>query len=305
MEMRQVLASKLEELMKENNKIVILDADLSKPNGTSELYKKYPDRCFNVGIAEQNMMSISAGMASYGYIPFVFTFTPFATRRACDQLTISVSYAKQNVKIVGTDPGLTAELNGGTHMSVEDVGIVRSIPDILIYDAADTVQFGQAIPQIVRYQGPVYLRMPRKYNVAIFGEDYKFDLLKADLIHEGNDVTIFATGIMLKEALDAYQTLKSQGINAEIINVHTIKPLDEETILKSLKKTKKAVVCENHNIIGGLFSAISELTAQKFPVLMKPIGIKDRFGQVGKLTDLMKAYEMTSSDIVNTVKSLI
>jgi transketolase len=190
-------------------------------------------------------------------------------------------------------------------MSVEDVGIVRSIPDILIYDAADTVQFGQALPQIIAYQGPVYIRIPRKYNVALFGSDYKFDLLKADLIHEGNDVTIFATGIMVKEALDAYQILKNQGVNAEIINVHTIKPLDEETILKSLKKTKKAVVCENHNIIGGLFSAISELAAQKYPVVMKPIGIKDRFGQVGKLSELMKAYEMTSGDIVNAVKSLI
>lgn len=305
MEMRQMLSKVLAEIMEKNEKVVVLDADLSKPNGTASLYSKFPNRCYNVGVAEQNMMGIAAGMASYGYIPVVVTFTPFATRRPCDQLTISVSYAQQNVKIIGTDPGITAELNGGTHMSVEDVGIVRSIPNILIYDAVDTLQLEQALPQIIDYQGAAYVRMPRKYAENVLNENYKFDLFKADVLREGKDLTIFATSILVKESLVAAEVLSNEGIDVEVINVHTIKPLDEETILNSLKKTKKAVVCENHNIIGGLFSAISELVVQKYPVPLKPIGIKDRFGQVGKLKELIKEYEMTSDDIVALVKTML
>lgn len=305
MEMRQMLAKVLAEIMEKNDKVVILDADLSKPNGTASLYKKYPNRCYNVGVSEQNMMGIAAGMASYGFIPVVVTFTPFATRRACDQLTISVSYAKQNVKIIGTDPGITAELNGGTHMSVEDVGIVRSIPDILIYDALDPLQLEQALPQIIDYQGAAYLRIPRKYSESVLDENYHFDLMKADILREGKDITVFATSIMVKESLVAAEILKGEGIDVEVINVHTLKPLDEKTILISLEKTKKAVICENHNIIGGLFSGISELVVQKYPVPLKPVGIKDRFGQVGKLKELMKEYQMTAQDVVDAVRSML
>lgn len=304
MEMRQMLAKTLAEIMEKNDKIVVIDADLSKPNGTSVLYSKFPDRCFNVGIAEQNMMGIAAGIASYGYIPVVVTFTPFATRRPCDQLTVSVAYAKQNVKIIGTDPGLTAELNGGTHMSVEDVGIARSIPEILIYDAVDPLQLGQALHQIIDYEGAAYVRMPRKYAESVLDENYKFDLFKADILREGEDITVFATSIMVKESLVAAEILAQEGIDVEVVNVHTFKPLDEETIINSIKKTKKAIVCENHNIIGGLFSAISELVVQKYPVPIRPLGIKDRFGQVGKLPELMKEYEMTADDVVKLVKSM-
>jgi len=302
MEFRQQLQATLSKLMEQDEKIVILDADLSKPNGTAPLYKKYPNRCFNVGISEQNMVSVAAGLAAYGFKPLVVTFTPFATRRVCDQIAISVAYAKNNVKILGTDPGITAELNGGTHMSMEDVGVVRSIPGVAIYDAVDYHQLEQALPQIMNYDGPLYIRMPRKLYPEVFAEDYKYELFKSDVVKEGTDVSIIATGIMVKPALDAAEILAKEGVSAEVISVNTIKPLDEETILKSVKKTNKVVTCENHNVVGGLFSAVCELMCREYPIKVTPIGVQDEFGQVGKYKDLAAYYKMTAEDIVKAAK---
>lgn len=302
MEFRQQLQATLSKLMEQDEKIVILDADLSKPNGTAPLYKKYPNRCFNVGISEQNMVSVAAGLAAYGFKPLVVTFTPFATRRVCDQIAISVAYAKNNVKILGTDPGITAELNGGTHMSMEDVGVVRSIPGVAIYDAVDYHQLEQALPQIMNYDGPLYIRMPRKLYPEVFAEDYKYELFKSDVVREGTDVSIIATGIMVKPALDAAEILAKEGISAEVISVNTIKPLDEETILNSVKKTNKVVTCENHNVVGGLFSAVCELMCREYPIKVTPIGVQDEFGQVGKYKDLAAYYKMTAEDIVKAAK---
>ena len=266
MEFRQALAKALAELMREDNKICVLDADLSKPNGTSSLYKEFPDRCFDVGIAEANMVGVAAGLAAYGYKPIVVTFAPFATRRVCDQIAVSVAYAKQNVKIVGTDPGITAELNGGTHMSFEDIATLRSIPTMAIYDAVDDTQVYQAIKQIMNTDGPCYIRMPRKAAQPVYDENYKFALNKADVITKGNDITIVASGIMVAESLKAVLKLKEEGISAELISANTIKPLDEETILNSIKKTNHVVTCENHNVIGGLYSAVSDMLIEKYPV---------------------------------------
>lgn len=302
MEFRQQLQATLSKLMEQDEKIVILDADLSKPNGTAPLYKKYPNRCFNVGISEQNMVSVAAGLAAYGFKPLVVTFTPFATRRVCDQIAISVAYAKNNVKILGTDPGITAELNGGTHMSMEDVGVVRSIPGVAIYDAVDYHQLEQALPQIMNYDGPLYIRMPRKLYPEVFTEDYKYELFKSDVVKEGTDVSIIATGIMVKPALDAAEILAKEGVSAEVISVNTIKPLDEETILNSVKKTNKVVTCENHNVVGGLFSAVCELMCREYPIKVTPIGVQDEFGQVGKYKDLAAYYKMTAEDIVKAAK---
>ena len=302
MEFRQQLQATLSKLMEQDEKIIILDADLSKPNGTAPLYKKYPNRCFNVGISEQNMVSVAAGLAAYGFKPLVVTFTPFATRRVCDQIAISVAYAKNNVKILGTDPGITAELNGGTHMSMEDVGVVRSIPGVVIYDAVDYHQLEQALPQIMNYDGPLYIRMPRKLYPEVFTEDYKYELFKSDVVKEGTDVSIIATGIMVKPALDAAEILAKEGVSAEVISVNTIKPLDEETILKSVKKTNKVVTCENHNVVGGLFSAVCELMCREYPIKVTPIGVQDEFGQVGKYKDLAAYYKMTAEDIVKAAK---
>ncbi len=305
MEMRELFSNEIEKIMNENDNIVILNADLAKPNGFGNLQKKYPEKVINVGIAEQNMACIAAGMSSYGYIPFICTFTPFATRRICDQIAISICYAKQNVKIIGTDPGISAEYNGGTHMSMEDIGVLRSIPNMVIFEPVDNNQLKNLLPQIIDYKGPVYIRMFRKTTPDIFSEDERFNLFKSKIIKSGEDVSIFCSGIMVSEVLEANKELEKLGINAEIINVHTIKPLDEETVINSAKKTKAVVTAENHNIIGGLRSAVAETLSENCPVPLRSIGVRDTFGQVGKMPFLKETYNMTSEDIVNAVLSVL
>lgn len=305
MEMRELFSNEIEKIMNENDNIVVLNADLAKPNGFGNLQKKYPEKVINVGIAEQNMACIAAGMSSYGYIPFICTFTPFASRRICDQIAISICYAKQNVKIIGTDPGISAEYNGGTHMSMEDIGVLRSIPNMVIFEPVDNNQLKNLLPQIIDYKGPVYIRMFRKTTPDIFNEDEKFNLFKSKVIKSGEDVSIFCSGIMVSEVLEANKELEKLGINAEIINVHTIKPLDEETVINSAKKTRAVVTAENHNIIGGLRSAVAETLSENCPVPLRSIGVRDTFGQVGKMPFLKETYNMTSEDIVNAVLSVL
>lgn len=305
MEMRKVLAAELEKFMLKNENIVVLDADLSKANGLSGLKSKFPQRALDIGIAEQNMACIAAGMSSYGMIPFISTFTPFATRRICDQIAVSCAYAKQNVKIIGTDPGISAEFNGGTHMSMEDIGVLRSIPEIVIFEPTDIIQLKKALPQIIKYYGVVYIRMFRKETDDIFEENYEFDLFKASKIKNGKDLSIFCSGIMVKESLLAYEELKSIGINAEVINIHTIKPIDKKTVVESAKKTGAVLTVENHNIIGGLRSAVSEVLMEENPVPLRSIGVEDRFGQVGKIPFLKEFYKMTAKDIIKKAKEVI
>ena len=305
-EMRKAFGDTLAELMAANDRIVVVDADLSKPNGTYPLREKFPDRMFNVGVAEANMACFGAGMASYGFIPFITTFAPFATRRICDQVTLSIAYAKQNVKIVGTDPGIVAELNGGTHMGVDDIGIMRGMPDMVIFEPVDNAQLIQALPQIVDYDGPVYIRMFRKVTPDIFTDpDYKFDLFKADVLREGKDVTLFCSGIEVKAALEAAEILHTQRIDAEVINIHTIKPIDKEAVLNSIRKTGCAVTCENHSINNGLGSAVMEVASENHPVPVMRVGFADRFCEVGKLDYLCKALNITADDIVAKAKQAI
>ena len=305
MEMRQVLAQELDRLMEENENIVVLDSDLSKPNGLFNLKDKYKDRALDLGIAEQNMACVAAGMSSYGMIPFISTFTPFATRRICDQIAISCTYAKQNVKIIGTDPGISAEFNGGTHMSMEDIGVLRSIPEIVIFEPVDNVQLRKALPKIVDYKGVVYIRTFRKETPDIFDKDYEFDLFKASKIKPGRDISIFCSGIMVNEVLIANETLKAEGIDAEIINVHTIKPIDKEAVIESAKKTGAVLTVENHNLIGGLKSAVSEVLIEEYPVPLRAIGVDDKFGQVGRLPYLKETYNMRAEDIIRLAKEVI
>ena len=304
-EMRAVFGEVIDDMMAKDERIVVIDADLARANGTFSLRDKYPERAFDVGVAEANMASIAAGMASYGFIPFISSFTPFATRRICDQIAISIAYAKRNVKIVGTDPGISAELNGGTHMSMEDIGVLRSIPNLVLFEPVDAMQLAKAMPQIVDYDGPVYIRMFRKVAPAVFGEDYSFDLFKADIIKEGKDVTLYATGIMVSEAIKAAELLKAEGIDAEIINVHTIKPIDRETVIRSARKTGAAVTCENHNVLGGLYSAVAEVLIEEYPIPMKAIGVQDHFGEVAKMDYLKKKYHMTAEDIAAAAKETV
>ena len=305
MEMRKLLAQELERYMDENENIVLIDADLSKPNGVAGLRDKYPDRAFEVGIAEQNMAGVAAGMSSYGFIPFITTFTPFAKRRICDQVAISMCYAKQNVKIIGSDPGISAEFNGGTHMSVEDIGVLRSIPNIVIYEPVDNVQLKKLLPEIINYDGVVYIRMFRKNIDNVFSDNDQFDLFKAKTIKEGKDLSIFCSGIMVQETMKANRILEEEGINAEIINIHTIKPIDKEAVINSAKKTGAVLTVENHNTIGGLKSAVSEVLIEDALVPLRAIGIKDQFGQVGKMDYLKEVYKMRAEDIVSAAKEAI
>ncbi len=304
-EMRQVFGGELEKLMRENDKIAVIDADLGKSNGTYYLRELFPERAFDAGVAEQDMACLAAGMTSFGYIPFICTFTPFATRRIAAQAAISISYAKRNVKIVGTDPGITAENNGGTHMSVEDIGIMRAIPGIVVFEPVDTTQLGQAVRQVADYEGPVYMRLCRKTTPDVFGPDYKFDLFRADVLEEGADVTIVASGIMVKTALDAAKALHGAGISAEVINLHTIKPVDVDTLLNSVKKTGAVVTAENHSIVGGVYAAVCETLACEYPVPVVPVGIRDRFGEVGKMEYLRLALHLTEEDIVQAAQKAV
>ncbi|MBR0355328.1 MAG: transketolase family protein [Oscillospiraceae bacterium] len=304
MEMRAVYAQCLAEMMEKDKHVVVLDADLSKASGTRSLYERFPRQMFDCGVAEQNMASIAAGLSSYGFKPWIESFTPFATRRICDQIAISISYARQNVRIVGTDPGISAELNGGTHMSLEDIGVLRSIPGVVIFEPVDEVQLRAAMPVLDAYKGCVYMRLFRKVQPVIFPEDYRFDLFKADLLREGRDLSIFVSGMMTKDVLDAAELLKEQGIDAEVINVHTIKPIDRETVLASARKTGAVLTVENHNLIGGLRSAVLEaLSEEKIPVC--GVGVQDRFGEVGRMPYLRQVMGLTVENIVETAKKAV
>lgn len=305
MEMRQVLGETMKELMEKHENIIFMDADLAEANGTMGLRKAYPDRAFDVGISEANMASMAAGMSAYGMNPYICTFTPFCSRRICDQIAISMAYAKQNIKIIATDAGVAAETNGGTHMSFEDIGVLRSIPGITIIDVVDAKQLKEVLLSTVDQKGVIYIRFPRKQVPDVYGSDYKFNVSKADLLKEGKDISIFATGLMVHHALEASKVLEKEGIEAEVISVPVIKPIDEETVVKSLMKTKKAVTVENHNVIGGLYSAISEVSCSKSPSLIKNVGIKDHFGEVGSMKFLIEKYKMTCEDIVKECRSII
>ena len=304
MEMRAIYAQCMAELMTKDRHVCILDADLSKASGTRKLYEQFPNQMFDCGVQEANMASTAAGLASYGFKPWIESFAPFASRRICDQAAISIAYAGMNVKIVGTDPGVSAEVNGGTHMGMMDIAVLRSIPGIVIFEPVDGVQLRAAIPVINDYEGITYVRMFRKELPDIFDENYKFDLFKADLLKEGSDVTILATGFSLKDALEAAKSLEEEGISAEVINVHTIKPIDRETVMASAKKTGCIVTVENHNVMGGLYSAVCEAISED-PVPVTCIGFKDRFGEVGKLDYLKKVIGLTAEDISFQAKRAI
>jgi len=305
MEMRAVFGAELEKLMTQNVNIVVVDADLARADGTLFLREKFPERALDVGVAEQNMASIAAGLASYGFIPFITSFTAFASRRIADQAAISISYARQNVKIVGTDPGVAAEYNGGTHMSMEDVGIMRAIPGIVVFEPVDEVQLRAAMPAIAAHPGPVYMRLFRKQIAPVFSEGYEFDLFKADVLREGTDVTVLATGIMTQESVAACEALAKEGVSAELINVHTLKPLDEQTILKSVMKTGRVVTAENHSLIGGLKSAVAELLIEKHPVPLRAVGVHDTFGEVGTYADLKEKFRLTAGEVAAKVREVL
>lgn len=303
--LRETYVDLLIEQAAKDERIVLLEADLSKAAGTGRFKEAYPDRLINVGIAEANMVGVAAGMSAMGKIPFTHTFTAFATRRCCDQVTLSVAYAGLNVKLMGSDPGVTAELNGGTHMSMEDISIMRNIPGMTIFEPVDSAQLRKIFPQIVLAPGPVYIRLLRRNAVKVFDDSKDFTLGKGTLIKEGCDVTIFSSGIMVAESIKAADILKSEGIDAEVINIHTVKPLDTEIVTESARKTGAVVTAENHSVIGGLGSAVSEVLSETYPVPVRRVGINDHFGEVGLTDFLMEKYGLTAAHIVEEAKMAI
>src|SRR6056297_1525794 len=243
-ELRQIYAELLLEMAGKDERIVVLEADLMKATGTTTFKERYPDRFIDVGVAEANMIGLSAGLAVAGKIPFAHSFTPFATRRVLDQIAISIAYAKINAKIGGTDPGVTAELNGGTHMSVEDAGLIRGIPNMMIVEPADGVQLKSLLPQIAAVDNPVYMRLARKAKDQYFENDTEFELGKIYELKSGTDVTIICSGIMIKNSLEAAEILEKEGIHTRVLNMHTLKPVDSEQIIKAAKETGAIVTAE-------------------------------------------------------------
>ena len=305
--MKEVFIDFLKEEMRRDEKRVLIDADLAKCIGSTSVYKEFPDRAFDVGIAEANMAGIAAGFSAYGFKPVITSFAPFATRRILDQVMISIAYAQQNCVIVGTDPGICAELNGGTHMPLEDIGAFRSIPDITIYEPTDIIELRAILPEIMKKTGVIYIRLHRKTPPILYAgqEDKAFALNKADVIKEGKDVTLIASGIMVQTALETADELQKEGVDAEVICCHTVKPIDVETIVSSAKKTGAVVTLENHNVIGALRSAVCETLCENYPVPVRSIGIKELFGEVGKMPYLRKVYHMETADAVAAAKEVL
>ena len=260
-EMRKVYCDTMIALAKEDPRIVDVEADLTGAHGMKPFKAAYPDRSFNVGIAEANMVGVAAGLSACGKIPFVHSFATFASRRCFDQIAISVCYAGLNVKIVGSDPGVGAELNGGTHMALEDMGIMRTLPGMTVFEPTDSVQLRKALPAIVEHEGPVYIRLFRRQAENVFDDGYEFDLGKADLLRDGSDVTLIASGVCVANALQAAETLAQEGVSARVLNIHTIKPIDADAVIKAASETGALVTAENHNVIGGLGSAVAEAHA--------------------------------------------
>lgn len=304
-EIRDIYGQLLLEYAKKDDRIVVLNADLARSDSTLKFKEMFPDRFVDVGVAEANMMGISAGLANMGLIPFAHSFTPFATRRAYDQITISIAYADLPVKIIGTDPGVTAELNGGTHMSFEDAGIMRNLANMTVVEPADEVQLKSLFEQILYYEKPIYVRLYRRRKEKYFTDDAKFEIGKIATLKDGRDITIVCSGLMVGQAIIATNMLESEGISVRLLNMHTLKPVDEETIVKAAKETGKIVVAENHSIINGWSSAVAEVLAEHYPVPMKRIGIRDHFGEVGSTEFLLKKYHMTAQDIYDSAKELL
>lgn len=300
---RQAYGEALVELGKINKDIVVLDADLTKSTKTSMFQKEFPERHFNVGIAEADLMGTAAGFATCGKIPFASTFAMFAAGRAFEQIRNTIAYPKLNVKIAPTHAGISVGEDGGSHESIEDIALMRSIPGMIVLSPADAIETKKMVFAAAEYEGPVYIRMGRLDVETIFDEEtYDFQIGIANTVKEGNDVTIAATGLMTYEAIKAADILAQEGVSVRVINVGTIKPLDGETILKAAKETKFIITAEEHSVIGGLGSAVSEFLSEVYPAKVKKLGIYDKFGQSGKANELLEKYELTAAKLVSMVK---
>ena len=296
---RESYGEALLELGKENENVVVLDADLSTATKTNIFAKEFPNRFFDMGIAEANMMGTAAGLATCGKIPFASTFAVFAAGRSYDQIRCSIAYTKLNVKICATHSGVTVGEDGATHQMLEDISMMRTMPNMIVMSTCDDVETKWAVKEISKIDGPVYLRLARLKTANIYyNKDMKFEIGKAVQIGEGRDGTVFATGVCVEQALIAKEELKEKGIDIRVIDIHTIKPIDKEMIIKCAKETKKLISIEDHNVIGGLGSAIAEVLTEEYPVKLKRLGIQDTFGKSGKAEKLMEYFGITAQNII-------
>ena len=298
---RQSYGEALVELGKANENIVVLDADLAEATKTSLFKKEFPDRFLDIGIAEQDMIGIAAGLATCGKIPYASTFAVFAAGRAYDQIRSSVCYPKLNVKICATHGGITVGEDGATHQMLEDISLMRTLPNMKVFCPSDDIQTKWLIKEISKIEGPCYVRLARLNTPEIYDENQTFEIGKAVQIGEGTAATVFATGVTVPEAIKAKAELEKQGVNIRVVDIHTIKPIDKDMIIKCAKETKKLISIEDHSIIGGLGSAISEALTEEEPAKLIRMGIKDTFGKSGKAEELMKYFEITAEDIVKIV----
>ena len=298
---RQSYGEKLAELGEKNPDIVVLDADLSSATKTGIFAEKFPDRFINVGIAEQNMMGIAAGLSTFGKIPYASTFAIFAAGRSYDQIRNSIAYPKLNVKICATHAGVTVGEDGATHQMIEDISLMRTLPNMKVMCTSDDIQTKWAVEEISKIEGPVYLRLSRLATLPIYSEGQKFEFGKAVQIGEGADASIIATGVTVSEAVKAQETLRQKGINVRVIDVHTIKPIDEDLIIKCAKETKQIITVEDHNVIGGLGSSVCEVLAENYPVKVKRLGIQDQFGKSGKAEELMHYFKIDADAIIESI----
>lgn len=302
---RDAYGEALAELGAVNENIVVLEADLSKSTKTNDFKKVYPERFFNMGIAEQNLLGTAAGFAAAGKIPFASSFAVFATGRAYDQIRNSIAYPNLNVKIAATHAGLTVGEDGGSHQMLEDIALMRALPNMTVIVPADGVETKQAVKAAAAYEGPVYIRMGRPKVPVLFGDDYKFEIGKGIVLKEGSDVTIVATGIMVSKAVEAAEQLATEGISVAVVNISTIKPLDVDLIITQAQKTGAIVTCEEHNIYGGLGSAVAEVLVENCPVPMMRIGVADKFGESGLPDELLEKHGLTANNIVTQAKAVI
>ena len=303
---RESYGNGLVELGAKYPEIVVLDADLAESTKTVYFKKAYPDRFFDCGIAEQNMVAVAAGLATCGKIPFCSSFAMFASGRAFDRVRNGVAYPKLNVKICATHAGITVGEDGATHQCLEDMGIMRTIPNMVVLNPGDDVEAKAALRAAAEHKGPVYMRFGRAPVPVLFDANtFKFEIGKGQILAEGSDVTIVATGIMLEAALSAKELLANEDISAEVIDICTIKPIDRDLLLASAAKTGAVVTAEEHNIIGGLGSAVAEVLCEGLPVPMRRVGVEDQFGRSGKVPALLEFYGLTAENIVRKAKEAI
>ncbi|TCS83290.1 transketolase family protein [Tepidibacillus fermentans] len=302
---RDAYGKALVEIAEKYPNIVVLDADLAKSTKTIDFAKKYPERFFDMGIAEANMIGTAAGLATTGKIPFVSTFALFGTLRVGDMIRNSICYPKLNVKIAVTHSGLTLGEDGASHQAVEDIAMMRAIPNMTVIVPADAEETRQVIHAAAEYDGPMYIRLGRPAVPVIFDENYKFEIGKGTVVKEGSDVTIIAMGVMVSPAIEAAKQLEQEGISARIINMSSVKPIDQEMIIKAAKETKGIVTAEEHNIYGGLGSAVAEVVTEHAPTIVRRVGVEDTFGESGKPDELLEKYGLTKEHIIEEVYKIM